>query len=132
MANRCNSVEYAQFLELRSDVRRFFEEQGVLPHDKLRIKNLETISKWSEEWQTLQRVVLDPSEILEVGNQLKWKHIIQRKKDGPDVIDTDINLKIWMLEVYWMKYRQVLLRSLLKDLSSFELNFIRSRSEFAM
>ena len=60
MANRCNSVEYAQFLELRSDVRRFFEEQGVLPHDKLRIKNLETISKWSEEWQTLQRVVLDP------------------------------------------------------------------------
>ena len=77
-------------------------------------------------------MVLDPSEILEVGNQLKWKHIIQRKKDGPDVIDTDINLKIWMLEVYWMKYRQVLLRSLLKDLSSFELNFIRSRSEFAM
>lgn len=103
----CNNVENAQFLDLRSDVKHYFEERGVLPHNKLRIRNLETISKWSEEWQILQRVVLDSIEILEVDNQLKWKGIIQRKRDGPDIIDRHINLRIWMLEVYWMKYLQV-------------------------
>jgi len=75
--NRCKDVEHAQFLDLRSDVRRY-SEQGVLPHDKLRIKILETISKWSEEWQSLLLVVLNPSENLEVGHQLKRKSIMQR------------------------------------------------------